>query len=211
MGFFKGYVINEEIFQNKNEITERCREIVASNIGKDLEGTDLAFIIQLFKYHPDPDKLMCAKRIFVSDDKYHKNNCFYVEYLGGGMDDISWTKCITHIPWGEEYPIEWNMPFGKYKDWSLHEIYMEDRSYLRWLANQDIDRGLKVKVNQILRYGHIPYNPIAHKHAKQRGVKIEEKPTAPITDDEVVPEPTYDVDEPNTSTMPDEYFTLDDM
>lgn len=168
------YIINCESFNNKNEITDKCREIVNRNIGKDLSGTDLEFMIQIFKFHPDKDRLICAKRIFVDlDNKYQNNPCCYIEYITGEINDISWTKCILGIPFGENNKIEWKMPFGQYSGESLYEIYDKDPQYLQWVVNKVTSRDLKIKINQMIRYGHIPYNPIAHMHAIQKKKKNE--------------------------------------
>lgn len=198
---FEKYVINEEVFQNKGEITERCRSIIASNVGNNLSGSDLEFMIQILKFHPSPDKLMCTKRIFVSiDNHYKKNHCLYIEYLNGRIDDASWTKSVLHIPFGEKYQIEWKMRFGKHKDKSLYDIYEEDKEYLQWLSRQEwVDRGLKVKINQMLRYGHIPYNPIAHKHEleKKGMINVSHFPVEEIP---------YQMNDVSNSVDPDDYF-----
>lgn len=160
------YVINNKTFKNKNEITEFCRTIIDKNIGKDLSGEDLEFIIQLFKFHPDKHILTCAKRIFVNiDNKFQNNPCYYIEYISGEIHDISWTKCILGIPFGEDNKIEWKIPFGKYAGESLYDIFDNDPEYLQWLSSEKwVKRDLKIKINQMLRYGHIPYNPIAHQY-----------------------------------------------
>lgn len=166
------YIINCLSFNNKNEITDKCREIVNNNIGKDLSGTDLEFMIQIFKFHENKDKLICAKRIFVDlDSKYQNNPCCYIEYITGEINDISWTKCILGIPFGENNKIDWKMPFGKYTGESLYDIFDKDPQYLQWVVNKVTTRDLKVKINQMIRYGHIPYNPIAHQHAIEKKKK----------------------------------------
>jgi len=167
------YIINCESFKNKEEIRDKCRKIVNSNIGNDLIGTDLEFMIQILKFHPDKEKLFCTKRIFVNIDKYRKNPCCYIQYLTGEIRDVSWTKCILHIPFGEDNKIDWIMPFGKYKGKSLYDIFDEDLQYLHWVTNQTwLDRKLKIKINQMIRYGHIPYNPIANQHDKKKNDDI---------------------------------------
>lgn len=195
------YVINCETFNNKNEITERCRNIVNNNIGNDLMGDDLKFMMQILRYHEDKEKLIGAKRIFIEiDQKYQNNPCCYIEYITGEIDDISWTKCILGIPFGENYQIEWKMPFGKYKGESLYVIFEKDPEYLKWVVNQVKTRDLKVKINQMIRYGHIPYNPIAHQHAIEKKKKTTTEIANGNNDD--IPELDYDNIEIDTDYEP---------
>lgn len=160
------YQIGKLTFNTKNEITEKCRDIIKRNIKKDLDEDDLAFILELFKHHPDKEKYLNIKRIFVDIDGYGKNHCFYVQYTNTRVSDISFTKCITNIPFGEKYKIEFFLPFGKYKGQSIYDVFQNDDKYIRWFATIKLNRETKVKVNQFLRYGYVPFNPVAEKKKK---------------------------------------------
>jgi uncharacterized protein (DUF3820 family) len=168
-GIMGKYIINSEIFKNKEEITERCRQIIDKNKDKKKVGKkDLAFLMDLLSYHPNKDeKLKDIKRVYVGMDSYGVHLCFWIEDKKGFSDDISFHACIKHIPFSENKKMDLKMPFGKYKGQSIYDI--DDRQYLEWLYNADfVDRGLKTKVGQFLRFGHVPFNPIAYKFDKQK-------------------------------------------
>jgi uncharacterized protein (DUF3820 family) len=168
-GIMGKYIINSEIFKNKEEITERCRQIIDKNKDKKKVGKkDLAFLMDLLSYHPNKDeKLKDIKRVYVGMDLNGVHLCFWIEDKKGFSDDISFHACIKHIPFSENKKMDLKMPFGKYKGQSIYDI--NDPSYLEWLYNADfIDRGLKTKIGQFLRFGHIPFNPIAYKFDKQK-------------------------------------------
>ena len=160
------YTIGNLKFSNKQSISDHCREIIIKNIGKDIEKDDMDFILNLFNYHPDKDKkLKNLKSIFVHNDNYD-NYCFFIKYKNNTIDAISWVECIKHIPFGKEMTIEVVMPFGKYKGKTLQEI--NDNQYLTWIYEKsDADRGLKIKINQFLKYGYVPYNPMVKKENKK--------------------------------------------
>lgn len=158
------YTINNIEFKNKEEITNKCREISERNQNQNLMGDDLNFMMEIFKYHPNKDvKFKDMKSIFVGVDKYKKNYCFFIEKNNGLKDDISFSKCILHIPFNEEFSIDFQLPFGKYKGESVYDIYEKDKQYLEWLSEVTKDREIKIKIHQILRYGFIPFNPIMAK------------------------------------------------
>lgn len=157
------YVINGEKFKNKNEITERCRKITKKYFDKKVSGKDLKFIKALFKFHPhSKEKLKNIDYIYVAIDSYNENPCFWIRKKDGFFDDISFYKCIKHIPFSEDKKMDYKFMFGKYKGKSIYDI--DDNDYLTWLRSQKwLDRGSKVKIGQFLRFGYIPFNPVAFK------------------------------------------------
>ena len=165
------YVVNGIAFNNKMAITEKCRSIISKYNGKTVTGEDEQFILELFKFHPEnAQKLAKLKRIFVGLDKYGKNNCFVIEYSTNRFDDISWTKCIEYIPFSQNCQIEFFMPFGKYKNESVYDIYENDPKYIKWMASATTDREIKTKLNQLIKYGYIPYNPVAEKMKRKHSL-----------------------------------------
>jgi uncharacterized protein (DUF3820 family) len=168
------YIINNEPFANKEQIINKCRDILSANNGKNMIcGKELEFLLALFQFHPcKDDKLKNLKRVFVGIDLFETNLCFWLENNKGFIDDISFHSCVTNIPFGENQKINLKIPFGKYKGQSIYEV--NDNDYLEWMYNlPDLDRGTKVKIGQFLRFGFIPFNPIAHraemkKYAKRR-------------------------------------------
>jgi len=180
------YIINNEIFKNKEEITERCRYIIDRNKDKKKVGKkDLAFLMDLLSYHPNKDeKLKDIKRVYVGMDLNGVHLCLWIEDKKGFSDDISFHACIKHIPFSENKKMDLKMPFGKYKGQSIYDI--NDSSYLEWLYNADfVDRGLKTKIGQFLRFGHVPFNPIAYKFDKQK-LAARKKTTALVVDTPLV-------------------------
>jgi uncharacterized protein (DUF3820 family) len=159
------YIINNEEYLTKNEITLRCREIVNRNFRSVILGDELKFILEVLSFHPNKNKLVDSRAFSVDMDMMNENPCIYIRYENGRLDDISWTKCIEHIPFNEDKKRECKMPFGKYKGISLYDIYDNDKSYLMYLSGAGfLKRGLLVKVNQMLKYGYIPFNPVAIRH-----------------------------------------------
>lgn len=161
------YCISEELFKNKAEITERCRGIIESNKSKKkVTAKDLRFLLELFKYHPSKDaKLKDIKRVYVDMDLYGENLCFWIENKKGFSYDISFYSSIRHIPFSEDKKMDLKIPFGKYKNQSIYDI--DDKEYFEWLyERKDLDRGLKVKLGQFLRFGYVPFNPVAYSKKK---------------------------------------------
>lgn len=163
------YIINDEIFKNKEEITERCREIIDRNKDKNKVGKkDLSFLLDLFNYHPNKEeKTKDLKRVYVDMDSYGTNICFWLENKKGFSDEISFYACIKHIPFSVDKKMDLKFPFGKYKGQSIYDV--DDKQYLEWMYNAEfIDRGLKVKIGQFLRFGYIPFNPVAYNFDKKK-------------------------------------------
>jgi hypothetical protein len=165
------YTIRNIEFKNKTSIIAYCRELIARNQYKKLCGDDLDFMLELLSYHNDKSKLDNYKYIMVDDDKHHKNLCLWVykETKSGLLvcDDISWTHSINNIPVNSPKNMDYVFKFGKYKGISIYDI--QDRKYIEWvLVNVvNLNRGDKVLLNQYLKYGYIPFNPIFIKNAKK--------------------------------------------
>ena len=167
------YTINNTEFNTKNEIVIKCRGIIEQYMNRDVTGNDLDFILEIFKFHPNHDtKLSDMKRICVGKDPYNKNNCFYIENIKGKLTDISWTKCVNSIPFGEDNQMDYIIPFGKYKGQSIYNVFDDDKQYFVWLTTKaQINREMKVKVNQMIKYGYIPFNPMAERFSKNKSFK----------------------------------------
>ena len=155
------YIILDKELKNKNEITNECRSIVEKNIDKELSGYDYDFIIEVLKNHPNwetKSKNMISLK--VQKDFYDKNYCFFIYYKNGTCDDVSYHYAIRNIKVDTDRKIDLIMPFGKYKGISIYEI--NDKKYLEWtLTIPNLTRDLKVKIGQYIRYGYIPFNPVA--------------------------------------------------
>jgi uncharacterized protein (DUF3820 family) len=162
------YKINNLEFINKGQITEHCRDIMNRNSNKILSGSDLEFILEILSYHSNKTKLNEFKFIKVDEDKYHKNLCLWIykETKTGKevVTDISWTKCIGNIPFSPEKIVDYNFKFGKYKGKSIYDI--NDNQYIEWVLENltELKRGDKILLNQYLKYGYIPYNPMFYKN-----------------------------------------------
>lgn len=160
------YTIKNKEFVNKTAITEYCRDLISRNIGKKLTGDDLSFILDLLSYHPDKSKLNNIEYIDVSLDKMKKNNCLWIHKLTKTgvkvVDDISWVKCIGNIPFSEDTKVDYIFKFGKYNGKSIYDV--DDKDYIEWFSKiPNLYRGDKILINQFIKYGYIPYNPMFYK------------------------------------------------
>jgi hypothetical protein len=158
------YKINNLEFKNKSEITNHCRDIMSRNANQILSGDDLSFILEIMSYHSNKDKLKGFKYIKVDSDRYDKNLCLWIckETKSGEevIDDVSWTHCISNIPFSSDKKVDYTFRFGKYIGKSIYDI--DDNQYIEWVIDnvKQLNRGDKTLLKQFLKYGYIPYNPI---------------------------------------------------
>lgn len=162
------YNIGTESFSTKNEIIERCKTIAENNYKNDLTGNDLEFMINVYKFSPNKNLLINMRRIFIDLDPTNKYKFFYIEYTKklnsyhkSLIKHAPYKVCINHIPFNEDIQICLLMPFGKYKNEPLIEIYKKDPQYIYWVLSLNISIDFKTKINQMIKYGYIPYNPVA--------------------------------------------------
>jgi hypothetical protein len=162
------YTILEKEFKNKNAIIDECRNIVERNIDKELKGDDYNFIIEVLKNHPNwKIKSKGLESIKVMYDKYELNYCLWLKKQNGTYTDVSYHRCVKYIKVVSSINIDLILPFGKHKGKSIYDI--NDENYLKWLVDlPNLSRDLKVKIGQFLRYGYIPYNPIASAYNKKQ-------------------------------------------
>lgn len=164
------YTITNKEFSSKKDIIEYCRELISRNKNKTLKGKDLKFMLEILKHHEDDRKLKDHTHIKVEIDKWERNYCLWVYKKRGDVelkDDISWTHCINQLPIETDTKVDYIFKFGKYKDESIYNI--QDENYLKWLVNGDwLGRGDKILINQYLKYGYIPYNPVFWSKSKSK-------------------------------------------
>lgn len=157
------YKIYDKVFKNKNLIIDECRNIINGykNNSK-LNERDYNFMMEVFKHHPKFElKTKYIKYLYVGLDDWGNNYCFYIKNENGTCDDISYHYSIQNIPVECNKKSDFRFPFGKYKGQSIYDI--DDKQYLEWLTNSDfLDRTTKVKINQFIKYGYIPFNPVAY-------------------------------------------------
>lgn len=165
------YKISNKEFKNKKEITIFCRELIKRNEDKVLEGEDLEFMIELAKHHKNNDKLKDYSYLKIETDKWGMNYCVWIYKEKKNnlfKDDLSWTSCISNMPFETEIKVDYTFKFGKYKGQSIYDI--NDRGYLEWLLSGDfLNRGDKILINQFYKWGYIPYNPMFFKNKKTIG------------------------------------------
>lgn len=86
--------------QTKQHLTEVSRNILYSyKIGEHLRAEDQEWMIShVFRFHHNwIDKGKDIKSIYVDENMCHSRS-FWIEYDNGGVDDISFLKCIREIP-----------------------------------------------------------------------------------------------------------------
>lgn len=155
------YKINGLDFKNKNEIILWMRNILYN---PHLIDDNIDTIIEIFSYHPNwTSKSKDMTHFSIASDKWSVNPCFYINYKNLCKDDISFMKAINHIPVPPKCgKSNYIIPFGKYKGKSIYDV--DDKNYIIWLSNlEGLKRGDKVAINQYLKWGYIPYNPVAKK------------------------------------------------
>lgn len=164
------YLINNKPFKSKGEITSYCRDLIARNKEKILTGEDLEFMLSILSYHKNKNKLEGHSYIKVDIDILNKNYCLWIYKFKSGIElrnDISWTSCVANIPVASDIKIDYTFKFGKYKDKSIYDI--DDKKYLEWIVSCDnLFRGDKILINQYLKYGYIPYNPVFWSKSKSK-------------------------------------------
>ena len=158
------YKIADREFFNKAEITEFCRELISRNIGQNLIGADLKFMMALLEHRKE--KIANIDYLSVALDSYKKSFCLWVhsQTLTGvkTIRDVSWTKCVANLPFSSEHIVDYIFRFGKYKDQSIYDI--KDDNYLIWYVDlPNLDRGSKIQIGQFIKWGYIPYNPVFYK------------------------------------------------
>jgi uncharacterized protein (DUF3820 family) len=156
------YLIDNIKFNAKSDITEHVREIIRKNTNTKIFGDDLKFMLELFQYHPHQEKFLYCSSIFVRDSSKGRNQCFFIEYLDGTSDDVSWTKCVANIPSNEDNTTivtvdDWTFPFGKYNGKLLYDVFHYDRNYFDWLYKRDVKGKLKKLMTGLINNG-IPKN-----------------------------------------------------
>lgn len=174
------YTINNEPFSSKAEIRKRMNDMEKRYSDYvPVTGKDFDFIMDLLKYHPNhPKKVDGMTDIFFGSICVDTitTRCLFITYgkkedpiEKRPVDDVSWTICLHNIPVPTEHKVHLKFQFGKHKGKTIEEVYEADKPYLNWIISKEFkDRGLKIKVNQFLKYGYIPYNPVARMKAIQR-------------------------------------------
>ena len=186
------YKINNQVFSSKEKITEKIRSLERKYDDYEKIGdADKKFLIEIFRFHPNFEDKIDGMTDLVFAESVHYNGrtrCIFVAYgdinediRDRPMDDISWVECIKNIPVPTKHKIHYKFTFGKYKGKTIEAVNEIDRAYLHWITNSEFkNRSVKVKVGQFLKYGYIPYNPIAHKKEKEKMKPMEEEIWKPI-------------------------------
>lgn len=80
----------------KKEKTQRCQEILYSNLGERLEPYEENFMLSIFESHQEwEQKKGCGVDFISVGSANHGTSCFYINRIDGTKTDISFTKCIT--------------------------------------------------------------------------------------------------------------------
>jgi hypothetical protein len=94
------YMIAQESFDDKEQIKNRCREVLAAT--QDGHPVDLAhkpFLFALFQHHTEWEEKAAAGVVdFTVKRTPHGTRCFFLIMPDGGSVDISYPHAVKHIP-----------------------------------------------------------------------------------------------------------------
>lgn len=100
------YVLGNEIFNRKEDIRLRCREIISSiKDGQLVDNVDQAFLVQLFSFHDEWGEKYKKSSALVSGitaktTVMYNSRCFVILMDDGSEDSISYLNAIKCIPSG---------------------------------------------------------------------------------------------------------------
>jgi len=94
------YVVSDEIFKTKGDLTGRCRQIIASTSDGQVVAEDqLPFLYDLFKYHDEWSlKSAGGVRDITVKTATQGTRCFFLRKHDGSEIDISFPYAIRLIP-----------------------------------------------------------------------------------------------------------------
>ena len=97
---FKGYIVNGEYFEKKDDVKKRASSILNSyEIGAFLSGNDLDFVLALLDNHPESTSKkgegVKSIKIVPHEEFGKKNKSFAIVRVDGTETDFSFMKCIT--------------------------------------------------------------------------------------------------------------------
>ncbi|GIK46167.1 MAG: hypothetical protein BroJett012_20700 [Betaproteobacteria bacterium] len=94
------YVVSDEVFKTKEELTSRCRQIVATTPdGQVVAETQLPFLYDLFQYHDEWSlKSAGGVRDITIKTTTQGTRCFVLRKHDGSEIDISFPHAIRLIP-----------------------------------------------------------------------------------------------------------------
>lgn len=88
-------------FSRKEDVKNHIRKIIEQyDEHERLIGKDFQFTLDLFQSHPRADEKLVSgvKEIWHAlDEKYSRNQCFYILRVDGTEDDISWADCVGEL------------------------------------------------------------------------------------------------------------------
>lgn len=94
------YLIANESFPTKADITARCRAILAATPdGQPIDQADVPFLFELFQFHDEwPQKAAGGVVNISTQITQQGTRCFVLAKLGGNSIDISFPHAIRQIP-----------------------------------------------------------------------------------------------------------------
>lgn len=94
------YQINDEGFATKDDVRNRCRDILARTPdGKAVAEDDADFLYSLFQHHDEwPDKSGVGVAAITTQTTSHGTRCFLLRRHCGGEVDISFPHAIKLMP-----------------------------------------------------------------------------------------------------------------
>lgn len=182
------YKIGRFSLKTKKDLISYTRNLIIKNYKEDLTDNEREFIFELIKFHPDKNMVEMVEDFYTDYDfEFKKNLSLWVELENGDVRNISYMKCIGCVRKNNLEPIikltedeiiydeiDFQLPFGKYKDEKISEIYLKDKLYIEWLLSDNfLEKKIKFKF-MIKRY-LIEIGVLS----KNLNEQIEEKPNEP--------------------------------
>ena len=94
------YILGREAYRTKQDVTRRCREILAStDLGVMVGDDDAGFLLDLFRHHTEwPDKQGVGIAGITAQNTEMGTRCFCLIRRDGSCVDISFLHAIKHLP-----------------------------------------------------------------------------------------------------------------
>lgn len=94
------YVLNDEVFDTKSAVVERCRAIIARSVdGRPVDEADADFLFDLFRYHDEWEEKAAGVFLdFSTQMTIHGTRCFVIRKQNDQDIDISYYHAVRQLP-----------------------------------------------------------------------------------------------------------------
>jgi hypothetical protein len=93
----KSFIVCNQLFPTKTALEDYLRALVARYADHTpLDSNDFEFVVDLLRLHPKDKIKGGIQSIHIAPPPdYPKTRCFWLTYLDGSTDNVSWGKCLS--------------------------------------------------------------------------------------------------------------------